>query len=325
MNTERGMSKLIKEFLMVTQSAAVAVHSLVGKGDEYSADKLATGAMRNQLNQMSINGVITIGEGEMDKAPMLYIGERVGTGQGAKVDIAVDPIDGTSLVGANKPNAISVMAVAERDGLLHAPDMYMEKIVVGKDAAHAIDIEKSLTTNIKNVAKAKNKPVTDMVVTIQNRERHRSLIKKATEMGAKVKLFQDVDVVAALMPCIESSDVDLFVGIGGAPEGVIGAVGVKSLKGNFQGRLLPANKQERKRCQKMGIANPEKILNLKDIVPSDKTALYASGITEGMLLDGLIQTDNGICVHSIYIDSITHSYSFFREIIKTNEGDVYYG
>ncbi|MGG0381922.1 class II fructose-bisphosphatase [Priestia filamentosa] len=298
-NHNTSVQLLAGEFLSVVQKAAVAVHPWIGKGKKNEADSAGTEAMRKQMNLIDMNAVIVIGEGEMDEAPMLYIGEKLGTGTGPHVDIAVDPVEGTTLVSKWQDNSLAVIAVSEKGTLLHAPDMYMEKIAVGPKAKGCIDISCSLVENMTAVAKALGKPVNELTVMIQDRPRHDYLIKQVFEVGAKVRLFSDVDITCAIATAIDALDVDIFVGTGGAPEGVISAVALKCLGGDFQGKLIPKNKEEEERCIKMGLKNPKGVLKLDDIVRSERCFFVATGITDGMLLKGTQQKENGaILTHS---------------------------
>ncbi|MED4069916.1 class II fructose-bisphosphatase [Priestia endophytica] len=296
---KKSVQLLAGEFLSVVQKAAVAVHPWIGKGKKNEADSAGTEAMRKQMNLIDMNAVIVIGEGEMDEAPMLYIGEKLGTGTGPHVDIAVDPVEGTTLVSKWQDNSLAVIAVSEKGTLLHAPDMYMEKIAVGPKAKGCIDINCSLVENMTAVAKALGKPVSELTVMIQDRPRHDYLIKQVFEVGAKVRLFSDVDITCAIATAIDALDVDIFVGTGGAPEGVISAVALKCLGGDFQGKLIPKSKEEEERCVKMGLKNPKGVLKLDDIVRSDRCFFVATGITDGMLLKGTQRKENGaILTHS---------------------------
>ena len=217
-------SNLSIELVKVTEAAALAAGRWTGRGKKDEADGAATSAMRNMFNSIQMSGTVVIGEGEMDEAPMLYIGEQLGTGDGPEIDIAVDPIEGTSIVAAGTGNALTTLAVAEHGNLLHAPDMYMEKIAVGPEAAGKIDINAPVIDNLKAVAKAKNKNIEDLVVTILDRERHEKIIQEIRDAGAKVKLIEAGDVLAAIHTAFEHSGVDMMLGSGGAPEGVLAAV-----------------------------------------------------------------------------------------------------
>jgi fructose-1,6-bisphosphatase II len=281
------MNQLALDFLKVTQSAALAARPWVGRGRKYEADGAATSAMREVLQRMAMDGVVVIGEGELDEAPMLYIGERLGTGRGPQLDIAVDPLEGTTLVAGGQDNSTAVIAAAPRGCLLHAPDMYMEKLAVGPKAAGAIHLDKPLVDNVRSAAAALGKSVTEITVMVQYRDRHQAVIDQIREIGARVRLFDDGDVTCAIATAVEQTGIDLFYGIGGAPEGVISAVALKCLGGELQARLLPAGEAERERCISMGIADPEKLLTLNDLVASDDCIFAATGITTGLLLEGI--------------------------------------
>ncbi|MGY4688750.1 class II fructose-bisphosphatase [Salibacterium sp. K-3] len=281
------MQSLAMSFLNVTQEAAISVFPHIGKGDKMLADHKATEAMRETLHSLNAHSRVVIGEGEMDNAPMLYIGEELGASDEPKVDIAVDPIDGTTLVSKGQGNAITVLAAAERGCLLHAPDMYMEKIAVGPKAKGSIDLSASIESNVKSISKALEKPISKLNILVQERERHQSLIQAIQNMGASVTLFSDVDITGIVATAVEGKDVDMLVGTGGAPEGVIAAVAMRSLGGDFQGRLRPADKEQYNRCRDMGIADPDRYLTLDDIVSTDRCFFAATGITDGPLLKGV--------------------------------------
>ena len=301
------IQSLPSEFLTVVQQAATAVYPWIGKGDKNGADGAATKVMRDAMNRIHMDARIVIGEGEMDEAPMLFIGEQLGTGNGPAVDIAVDPVEGTTNVSKGLDNSLVVLAVAEQGTLLHAPDMYMEKIAVGPKAKGCIDLNLSLTENMKAVAKALGKDVSELTVMMQDRPRHDHLLKQVLEVGAKVRMFSDVDITGAIATAIDELDVDLLVGTGGAPEGVISAVALKCLGGDFQGRLAPINEEERARCLKMGITNLEAVLTMDDIVRTDDCFFIATGITDGSLLKGVRKKADGkIATHS-FIATSTHS------------------
>ncbi len=288
--------------MRVTESAAIASLPWVGTGNKIEADRAATNSMRLTLNQIEMDGVVVIGEGEIDEAPMLFIGEKVGTGNGKQIDIAVDPIDGTTSTSKGQNDAIAVIAAAPKGTLLHAPDMYMEKIATGPKAAGKINIRASLEENLYAVAKASGKEVHELTVAIQDRERHQVWIDTVRRLGAKTYLFEDGDVIPAISTCIESTQIDLFVGIGGAPEGVLAAVGIKSLGGDMQARLLPKTDEERNRCISMGISDINKGLLLEQLVATDDCAFIATGITSNMLLNGIKRDRNTFITHSIMIN-----------------------
>ena len=281
---ERSLSM---ELVRVTELAALSSARWVGRGMKNEADHAATEAMRKMFDTIPMEGIVVIGEGEMDEAPMLYIGEKLGTGKGPMVDIAVDPVEGTNLVAKGGWNSIAVLAVADRGNLLHAPDMYMEKIAVGPECVGCIDINASITDNLKAVAKAKNKEISDVLVTILDRERHAWMIQEIREAGARIKLITDGDLAAGINTCFDETGIDIMFGIGGAPEGVITAVALKCLGGEFQGRLKPETEKEVQRCKKMGIDDVNKVLYMDDLVKGDDAIFAATGITDGELLKGV--------------------------------------
>ena len=305
-------SNLSIELVKVTEAAALAAGRWTGKGNKDEADGAATSAMRNMFNNIQMSGTVVIGEGEMDEAPMLYIGEKLGTGDGPEIDIAVDPIEGTSIVAAGTGNALTTLAVAEHGNLLHAPDMYMEKIAVGPEAAGKIDINAPVIENLKAVAKAKNKKIEDLVVTILDRERHEKIIQEIRDAGAKVKLIEAGDVLAAIHTAFEHSGVDIMLGSGGAPEGVLAAVALKSLGGDFQGKLLPQTEEEKNRLKEMGVNDFNRTLYMEDIVKGDDAYFVATGVTDGELLRGVqYKGDMGI-THSIVIHGKSRSIRYIE-------------
>ncbi|WP_394238737.1 class II fructose-bisphosphatase [Niallia oryzisoli] len=295
------MRSLLLDLLKVTESAAIAALPWIGSGDKMAADGAGTNAMREALNRLRINGTVVIGEGEIDEAPMLYIGEKVGTGKGLEVDIAVDPIEGTNPTVNGQSNASTVIAVAPKGTLLHAPDMYMEKMAVGPKAKGKIDIEAPLLDNIHAVAKANGKDIRELTILIQDRPRHQSYIDLIRRSGAKVHLFNDGDVTYTAATCIESLNIDMFLGIGGAPEGVLGAVAVRSLGGDMQAKLLPFDEEELNRCMDMGILNPTKPLRHEQLIGSDECIFAATGITDNLYLNGIKKESNQYVTHSILI------------------------
>src|SRR5690625_244023 len=295
------MQSLLLDYLKVTESAAVAAMPWVGRGDKNAADGAATNAMRVNLKKMKMYSTIVIGEGEIDKAPMLYIGEKLGIGGSHEVDIAVDPIEGTTPTVNGQGNAITVIAAAPKGTLLHAPDMYMEKLAVGPKAKGKIDLNASIEENIIAVAKAQGKDVTELNVLIQDRPRHKEYIDRIREIGAKIQLFHEGDVIYATATCIESLDVDMFFGIGGAPEGVLAAVAIRSQGGEMQAKLLPENEEEIKRCKDMGITNLERVLTHEDLVSTDDSVFVATGITDNLIIDGIETQYNNYVTHSILI------------------------
>lgn len=291
--------ELAMEIVRVTEAAALASAQWMGRGKKNEADNAATTAMRKMFDSVNMDGIVVIGEGELDEAPMLYIGEKLGTGNGPSVDIAVDPLEGTNIVAKGHNNAMAVVAVADKGTLLHAPDMYMEKIAVGKNAAGLIHLDDPIEKTIDIVAKANNKRVQDLNVIIQERERHQDLIERIRTKGARVSLFEDGDVSASIATALPQTGIDLFVGIGGAPEGVISAVALKALGGDMQARLVPYTKAEEDRCRDMGLENPRQLLTLDDLVRGDDAIFAATGVSNGDLLAGvrflggdLVETDS---------------------------------
>ena len=308
--------ELTMEFVRVTEAAAMASGRLMGRGDKIGADQAAVDAMRKAFDAISVSGTVVIGEGEMDEAPMLYIGEKVGAG-GPAVDIAVDPLEGTNLVAKGLPGSIAVMAVAPKGMLLHAPDMYMEKIAVGPRAKGCIDINAPIKDNLKKVAKAMERRVEDLVVVILDRERHQKIISDTRKAGARIKLISDGDVSPVISAGIEGSGVHMLIGIGGAPEGVIAAAAMKCLGGDMQAKLWPENDEEVKRAAKMGITDVNKVLTMDDLVRGQEAFFTATAITEGEMLRGVQYFGTGARTHSIsmrlssgtvrFVDAIHHT------------------
>ncbi|MGD9677969.1 MAG: class II fructose-bisphosphatase [Vulcanibacillus sp.] len=277
---------LTLELVRVTEAAALAAAKWMGKGLKIEVDDAGTTAMRKVFDTIPMRGTVVIGEGEMDEAPMLYIGEKLGTGEGHELDVAVDPIEGTNIVANGLWNALAVVAVADKGNLLHAPDMYMQKIAVGPRVAGKIDINASVEENLRIVAKALNKDITEVTAIILNRERHYDLIKEIRRVGARIKLITDGDVAAAINTSFEKTGVDILFGTGGAPEGVLAAVALKCLGGEIQGKLLPQNDEEIKRCKLMGL-DINKILLMNDLVKGEDAIFAATGVTDGELLTGV--------------------------------------
>ena len=294
------------EFVQVTESAAIASAKFIGRGDPVGADQAAVDAMRKAFDSVDINGVVVIGEGERDEAPMLFIGEEVGRrrDRSPQVDIALDPLEGTTLCSRAEAGSLSVLAVGQRGHFLHAPDTYMDKIAVGQEAKDAIHIENSPTQNIQAVADHLAKPVDEVTVAILDRPRHKDLIAEVRQTGARIHLFVDGDVAMAIATCNEDMGVDLLLGIGGAPEGVLAAVALKCLGGNFQGQLKFRQDQERQRTLDMGLHNPDQVLKLNDLARGD-VIFVATGVTDGPLLDGVRFSDQGVQTSSLLMCSQT--------------------
>ena len=301
------------EFARVVEAAALRSGRLLGRGQKDAADGLAVDAMRQAFDSVRISGTVVIGEGEIDEAPMLYIGEHVGAG-GPEVDIAVDPIEGTNLIAKGQNGAIAVMAIAEKGGLLHAPDMYMEKLCVGPRGAGAIDITKSLTENIKNVAAKMERSVEEITLVMLDRERHQGLMKEAREVGARIMLISDGDVNPAMECCIEGSGVHMVVGTGGAPEGVLAAAALKCVGGDMQARLKPETDEEIRRCHEMGIADVNQVLTLNDLVRTDDVIFAATAITRGNLLNPIQYFPGGARTHTIVMRSKTGTVRFLDTV-----------
>ena len=281
---ERSLSM---EIVRVTEAAALASARWMGRGKKDEADDAATEAMRTVFDTIPMQGQVVIGEGEMDEAPMLYIGEKLGTGHGPRVDIAVDPVEGTNIVASGSWNALTVVGISDHGTMLHAPDMYMDKIAVGPEAVGKIDINASVTDNLKAVAKAKGKDIEDVVAILLDRPRHEKMIQEIREAGARLKLLPDGDVAAAINTALAQTGVDILFGIGGAPEGVLAAVALKCLGGEIQGRLLPETEEQIRRCHEMGIKDVNKVLTMDDLCGGDDAIFAATGITDGELLKGV--------------------------------------
>jgi fructose-1,6-bisphosphatase II len=302
---------LALELVRVTEAAALASSRWVGKGDKVAADDAATEAMRRVLGSMEINGTVVIGEGEMDEAPMLYIGEQLGTGAGPEVDIAVDPLEGTSICAKGMNGSIATIALAPRGGFLHAPDMYMEKLVVGPLAKGAIDINETPAVNLRRVAEAKGRRVEELTVVILDRPRHERMVTEIRKAGARIHLISDGDVAPAIAAAVEESGVDLLMGIGGAPEGVLAAAALKCLGGDMQGRLVFMSKEERNRAQGMGIDDFDRVYGIDDMAKGD-VFFAATGITSGDLLKGVRYFPGGASTHSIVMRSKSRTVRFIE-------------
>lgn len=310
----------------VTEAAALGASKHLGRGDKNLADGAAVDSMRKMFDTLDIDGVVVIGEGEMDEAPMLYIGEEVGLrkADSPKVDIAVDPIDGTTATAKGLANAIAILAIAPRGCLLHAPDMYMDKIAIGPKAKGKVDLDKPMKENLEELSKALNKDVSELTVAMLDRERHGEIIKEVREAGARIKLFSDGDVEAAIAVCFEESGIDLMVGSGGAPEGVIAAAALKCLGGDFQGRLLPETDEELKRCAEMGISDCNLKLNMEDLVKGNEVYFAATGISDGDLLKGVRFGENNIAkTHTMVTRSETGTVRFIEAIHKLDKKPDY--
>jgi fructose-1,6-bisphosphatase II / sedoheptulose-1,7-bisphosphatase len=296
---------LALEVVRVTEAAALSASRLMGRGDEKAADQAAVDAMRRALNSLAIEGVVVIGEGERDEAPMLYIGEKVGMGGGPRVDIALDPLEGTTLTAKGGPNALAVIAMAEAGGFLNAPDVYMDKLAVGGGLPeHLVDIDASPAENLKALAKATRREVSDLVVCILDRPRHVEQVRKVREAGARIMLISDGDVSGVIATALPESGVDMYMGSGGAPEGVLAAAALRCIGGQFQGRLLFRNDDERGRARRLGITDLDRKYDLLELARGD-VMFAATGVTDGSLLRGVRRFAGGASTHSIIMRSKT--------------------
>ncbi len=292
------------EFVRVTEAAAIASARWMGRGDEKAADQAAVSCMRKMFESVDFDGRVVIGEGERDEAPMLYIGEKVGSGNGPKLDLALDPLEGTTICATGGFNSISVIAIAEDGKFLHAPDTYMEKIAVGPEAAGVVSLDKTPTQNLNAIAEAKKKSVEKLTVIILDRPRHEDLIKEVRGTGARVQLIGDGDVSAAIATCKKDSGLDVLMGIGGAPEGVIAAAALRCVGGDMQGRLTPRNNEEVERAKKMGVTDIKRAFKIDELAQG-KVMFCATGVTDGSMLDGVKFTAEGAKTHSLVMRSET--------------------
>ncbi len=290
---------LALEFVRVTEAAAISSARWMGRGDKHAADHAATEMMRKVFNDVKISGTVVIGEGERDEAPMLYIGEKIGNGNGMEIDIAVDPLECTNSVAYGRPNAISVLAAAPKGTILHAPDIYMDKIAVGAEARGVIDLDASVQDNLKAIADAKNMKVKDLMVVVLDRERHTKLIDEIRKAGARIRLITDGDISGAISTCLPTSDIDVLMGIGAAPEGVISAAAIRCLGGEMQTRLQFKDENQRERARSMGVKNLDKKMTEKDLVNTDKSMFVATGVSTGTFLKGVDFTSAGAKTYSV--------------------------
>lgn len=289
---------LAMALVRVTEAAAIAAGRWIGSGNKYAVDQAGTEAMRAAFDLMEMDATVVIGEGEIDEAPMLYIGEKLGTGTGPAIDIAVDPIEGTNIVAKNLENALAVAAIADAGNLLHAPDIYMYKMAVGPGAAGSIDLNLTVTENLNRIATALDKAVSELTIITLDRERHRELIAEVEACGAGVKLITDGDVAAAINTAYGESGIDVLIGIGGAPEGVLAAVALKCMGGELQGKLMPRNDEERARCLEMGL-DVDRVLLMDDFVQGDNAVFAATGVTDGELVSGVKYEEDHIFTQTL--------------------------
>jgi len=294
---------LALEAVRVTEAAALAASKLVGRGDEKAADKAAVDAMRDALNSLAIKGRVVIGEGERDEAPMLYIGEEVGAG-GPEVDIALDPLEGTTITAKGGQNALAVMAITDKDGFLHAPDTYMEKMAVGNGIPESVlDLDAPIEEVLKRIAKAKSSKVEDLLVCVLDRPRHADIIRQVREAGARITLIPDGDVSAVIATNEPETGIDFYVGTGGAPEGVLAAAALQCVGGAMLGRLVFRNEDEKARANKWGITDYKKIYTTNELAKPDNVMFSATGVTSGPMLPGVRRYANGAVTHSIVMRS----------------------
>ena len=305
---------LALEVVRVTEWAALAASRLMGRGDEKSADQAAVDAMRSALNGLRIDGTVVIGEGERDQAPMLYIGEKVGTGDGPMTDIALDPLEGTTITARGGPNALAVIALAEHGNFLNAPDVYMDKIAVGGGLPDGVvDIDASPKENLRSLAKAKESEVEDLVACILDRPRHAELIAKVREAGARIMLISDGDVSGVIATSLEESGVDIYLGTGGAPEGVLAAAALRCIGGQMQGRLIFRSEDEKSRARRLGVKDLTRKYTLTELAKGD-VMFAATGVTDGSLLRGVRRWKGGGRTHSIVMRSKTGTVRFIEAI-----------
>lgn len=306
---------LALEFVRVTEAAAIASAKWAGKGDSNSADGAAVGEMRSRLNAIEMSGTVVIGEGERDEAPMLFIGEKVGSGKGIAVDLAVDPLEGTGVTAKGGGNALSVLAAAPAGRLLHAPDTYMDKIAAGPLVGSKVSLEKSVKENLQIVAKALDKPIEEVTAVILERERHKKLIEEVRACGARIRLIGDGDVSGAISTAVPEAGVDILLGSGGAPEGVLAAAALKCLGGYIEGRLVFRNEGEKKRAVEYGLKQPEKLLKMSDLVKGDEAMFVATGVTDGTMLRGVTFGEHGLTrTHSVVMRAKTGTVRFVEAI-----------
>lgn len=297
---------LALEFVRVTESGAIAAARWIGRGDKNAADDAAVSEIRKRLNQIDFLGKVVIGEGEKDQAPMLYNGEIVGKGKKPEMDLAIDPLECTSSVAYGRYNAMSVIATGKKGSLFSAPDTYMEKIAVGKEAKNVIDLDASVSQNLKKIAKAKGKKIEELVVMILDRERHFQLINEIRKVGARVRLITDGDVSSAIATCFPDSGVDVAMGIGGSTEGVLAAVAIKILGGEILSRFKPKNKEDEEKIKKiMGIKKFKKIYTSDDLAQGNELTFTATGVIDGPLLKGVIYDKERIITHSVVMRGIS--------------------
>jgi fructose-1,6-bisphosphatase class II len=312
---------LFLEFVRVVERAAIAAARTMGQGDRKYADQVAVDAMRHEMESVDIDGTIVIGEGERDEAPMLYVGEKVGKG-GYPVDIAVDPLEGTNLCATGAPNAIAVLGASEKGGLLHAPDIYMEKLVVGPSSKGKVDINAPVEDNLKVIAKALDREVHDLVVIVLDRPRHERLIADIRKAGARIRLIGDGDLSAGISAAVVGTGVHAVMGTGGAPEGVLTAAAMRCLNGEIQAKLVLTKESDRERLKRMGIPDIDRVYRTEDLAPGKSIIFAAAGVTDGALLRGVRFFGDGTRTHTLVMTTMPHQVRFIDTIHAKDDPDV---
>src|SRR6187399_1827858 len=314
-------SELSLEFLRVVEEAAIACAHTMGQGDRHRSDQVAVETMRKEMDSVPIDGTIVIGEGERDEAPMLYIGEKVGLAQKSKggrtfdeVDIAVDPLEGTNLCATGTANAIAVMAASERGGLLHAPDLYMEKLVVGPTSKHLVDLDASVRENLRAIARSLGRQVDELTVVVLDRPRHEKLIGDIRATGARIRLIGDGDLSAGIAAAVSGTGVHAVMGTGGAPEGVLTAAAMRCLNGEIFGRLVVSKPEHEERCRTMGITNFKRVYRSDDLAPGARVIFAATGVTDGTLMKGVRFFGDGVRTSSVIMQNQPHQIRFIDSI-----------
>ena len=312
---------LFLEFVRVVEKSAIAAARTMGQGDRRYADQVAVEAMRKEMESVDIDGTIVIGEGERDEAPMLYVGEKVGKG-GYPVDIAVDPLEGTNLCATGAPNAIAVLGASEKGGLLHAPDIYMEKLVVGPSSKGKVDINAPVEDNLKVIAKSLDREVHDLVVIVLDRPRHERLIADIRKAGARIRLIGDGDLSAGISAAVVGTGVHAVMGTGGAPEGVLTAAAMRCLNGEIQAKLVLTKESDRERLKRMGIPDIERVYRTEDLAPGKSIIFAAAGVTDGALLRGVRFFGDGTRTHTLVMTTVPHQVRFIDTIHAKDDPDV---
>lgn len=321
-------TQLSLEFLRVVEQAAIASARTMGLGDRHKADEVAVQAMRKVMDTVAMDGTIVIGEGERDQAPMLYIGERVGAAQHVKtfpfpiVDIAVDPLEGTNLCATGEPNSITVLAASEKGGLLHAPDLYMEKIVVGPTSKGAVDLDAPVADNLRSIAKRLERDVEDLVIIVLDRPRHEKLIADIRATGARIRLIGDGDLSAGISAAMRGTGVHAVMGTGGAPEGVLTAAALRCLNGQILARLVVSKPEHAERLAKMGIKDAKRIYETRDLAPGGKIIFACTGVTDGNLLRGVRFFGEGVRTHSLILTLEERQVRFVDTVHIEKRADV---